>query len=240
MHLPQRRPNVTNLILNNEQLTGQDDSHIHWLNDHTGIHLEMLPAWQSLCNSAKVDGFDLVIASGYRSFARQLSIWNRKFSGLLPIKNLQGDNVNIDAMTDTDIVNSILLYSALPGASRHHWGCDIDIYASNLLPADQKLQLEPWEYQEKGPFHSLSQWLSLNAHLHGFYLPYHEYHGGVAIEPWHLSYRPLAKQYEEQLSSELLNIVICSHQIKGKVAITSQLTEIFTTFVKNTGSINHE
>ncbi len=240
MYLLLRIPKVGNLALNNEQLTGQDDSHIHWLDENTGIHLEMLPAWKSLCNSAKVAGFDLVIASGYRSFDRQLSIWNRKFSGLLPIKNLQGDSVHIDKMIDTDIVNAILLYSALPGASRHHWGCDIDIYASNLLPEDQKLQLEPWEYQEKGPFHSLSQWLALNAHLYGFYFPYDEYRGGVAIEPWHISYHPLAKQYEAQLSSELLNNVICSHQIKGKVAITSQLTEIFATFVKNIGSINHE
>jgi LAS superfamily LD-carboxypeptidase LdcB len=226
--------------LNNEQLTGQDDSHIHWLDEHTGVHLEMLSAWHSLCDSAKIAGFNLAIASGYRSFARQLNIWNRKFTGQLPIKNLQGHSIDIDAMTDTDIVNAILLYSALPGASRHHWGCDIDIYASNLLPEDQKLQLEPWEYQEKGPFHSLSQWLSLNAHLYGFYRPYDKFRGGVALEPWHLSYWPLAKKYEEQLSSELLNKIISLHEIKGKVAITSQLSEIFTTFVKNTGSINNE
>lgn len=231
---------MNDLILNNEQLTGQDDSHIHWLDEHTGIHFEMITAWQSLCDSAKVAGFDLIIASGYRSFTRQLSIWNRKFSGLLPVKNRQGENVNIDTMTDTEIVNAILLYSALPGASRHHWGCDIDIYASNFLPEDQQLQLEPWEYQEKGPFHSLSQWLSLNAHHYGFYLPYDEYRGGVAIEPWHLSYHPLAKQCERQLSIELLNKVICSNQIKGKVAIASQITEIFNKFINNVGSISHE
>jgi LAS superfamily LD-carboxypeptidase LdcB len=227
-------------MLSNEQLTGQDDSHIHWLDEHTGVHHKMLPAWQSLCHAAKGAGFDLAIASGYRNFSRQLSIWNRKFSGQLPIKNQQGQSVNIDTMTESDIVNAILLYSALPGASRHHWGCDIDIYASNLLPENQQLKLEPWEYQERGPFYPLSQWLSLNAHLYGFYLPYDKYRGGVATEPWHLSYHHLAKRYEKQLSSELLSNVICSHQIKGKVAITSQLTEIYNTFIKNVGSINNE
>jgi len=231
---------VNNLILSIEQLTGQDDSHIHWLDDHTGIHLEMLSAWQSLCDSAKLAGFDLAIASGYRSFSRQLSIWNRKFSGQLPIKNKQGNNVNIDAMTETEIVNAILLYSALPGASRHHWGCDIDIYASNLLPENQQLQLEPWEYQKNGPFYHLSQWLSVNAHLYGFYFPYDKYRGGVATEPWHLSYQPLAKIYEQHLSIELLSRVISSSQIEGQVVINSQLADIFTTFIKNVGSMKHE
>jgi len=231
---------VNNLLLIDKQLTGQDDSHIHWLDESTGIHFEMLPAWQCLCEAAKTAGFDLVIASGYRSFTRQLSIWNRKFTGQLPIKNSQGNNVNIETMLDSELVKAILLFSALPGASRHHWGSDIDIYARNLLPEDQKLQLEPWEYQEKGPFHSLTLWLSLNAHHYGFYLPYDKYRGGVAIEPWHLSYHPIAERYEKQLSIELLNKVVCSNQIEGKVVIISQIAEIYNTFVTNIGRFKHE
>ena len=42
------------------------------------------------------------------------------------------------------------------GASRHHWGTEVDYYDPFRLPADIALQLEPREYEEGGYFAALS------------------------------------------------------------------------------------
>lgn len=226
-------------ILTNRQLTGQDDSHITWLDEYTGIHHQALPAWLSMCEEAYSAGFDLKIASGYRDFPRQLSIWNRKFSGQLAIKNQQGEILNIEQMTEQEIVQAILYFSALPGASRHHWGSDIDIYATNLLPENQQLQLEPWEFCEHGPFYSLTLWLTKNASRFGFYFPYDKFRGGVAIEPWHLSYWPIAKHGEKHLTTDCIENLLSNTQISGKNIIMQQLSKIYQEYIQNVGKIHY-
>lgn len=226
-------------ILNEKQLTGHDDSHITWLDERTGIHQQALSAWTAMSEEAKSAGLELKIASGYRGFDRQLTIWNRKFSGELPIKNQQGETLNIEVMTEQEIINAILYFSALPGASRHHWGCDIDIYAANLLPANQKLALEPWEFAENGPFYLLNLWLAKNACRFDFYLPYDKFRGGVAIEPWHLSYWPIAQYAEKRLTLNCIEAVILDAQISGKNEIMRQLPKIYQNYIQNIGSIRY-
>jgi len=226
-------------LLNEAQLTGQNDSHITWLDERTGIHQLALPAWQAMSKEASLAGFELKIASGYRNFPRQLSIWDRKFSGKLAIKNEQGEILDIDKMTEQEIVQAILYFSALPGASRHHWGCDFDIYAANLLPVNQQLQLEPWEFYENGPFDSLSRWLSKNASRFDFYFPYDKFRGGVAVEPWHLSYWPIAQQGEKLLTIDCIQSVLSKIKISGKNEIMRQLPKIYQNYIKNVGSIHY-
>jgi len=226
-------------ILTNQQLTGRDESHLVWLDESTGIHQQALPAWKAMSEEAKLAGFDLKIASGYRGFDRQLSIWNRKFSGQLHIKGQKGEILDINTMTEQEIVKSILYFSALPGASRHHWGSDIDIYAQNLLPDDQQLTLEPWEFAEDGPFYTLHQWLSKNASRFDFYFPYDKFRGGVAIEPWHLSYWPIAKYAEKVLTLECIKSAILNAEILGKSRINQELSNIYRDYIQNVGGINY-
>jgi len=226
-------------ILSKRQLTGHDDSHITWLDDCTGIHQQATPAWTAMCEEAKLVGFELKIVSGYRSFTRQLSIWNRKFSGKLAIKNQQGETLDITTMTEQEITQAILYFSALPGASRHHWGCDIDIYAKNLLPDNQQLQLEPWEFAEDGPLYPLSQWLTENASRFDFYFPYDKFRGGVAIEPWHLSYWPVAQYAEKLLTIGCIQSVLSRADISGKNEIIQQLPKIYQNYIQNVGSIHY-
>lgn len=221
------------MSLDHQQLCGLSDSHITWLSDRIGIHKEMKLAWQSLSNAALTKGFELQIASGYRSFDRQLSIWNRKFSGELATKNKNNEVVNLSELSDDEKVDAILTYSALPGTSRHHWGSDIDIYADNLLANDKKLQLEPWEYQQGGPFEQLSLWLEKDAASFGFFHPYDKDRGGVAIEPWHLSFAPIAQSCLCDISVETLAQTITQADILGKQAILSKLPNIFSQYVQN-------
>lgn len=222
------------MIISNEQLlTGQSDSHIHWLADNKGLHKEALPAWLSLEKAASKEGFSLKIASGFRDFNRQLLIWNNKFSGKSVIKDQDNKTVNIDVLPNKAIINAILLYSALPGASRHHWGTELDVYAENLLPKGQTLQLEPWEYQKGGYFYELNNWLQQEAPQHGFSFPYAEFRGGVAIEPWHLSYLPLANIYQNELNSTIIHHVISNADMLGKTEVLNQLSTIYQQYIDN-------
>ncbi len=232
------------------QLLGLTDQHIHYFyqtheqnqttpvnSTKTGIHHLMFDDFQALVKSAAIAGIEIKIASGFRSFERQLLIWNNKFTGKSVINNIKGEQVDITQLSDDKVIEAIMLYSALPGASRHHWGCDIDIYAANLLN-EQSLQLEPWEYESSGPMAKLSTWLSDNAAEFGFYFPYDKFRGGIAAEPWHLSYAPLAEQYQSSFSLGLLKQCLSNNDIAGKSVILENLPTIAKRFILNINS-NH-
>jgi len=213
------------------EVYGQTNQHIHFYHEKLGIHKEMLQPYEQLQAAAQQAGFDLTIASGFRSFERQLMIWNNKFTGKTAIKDAQGNTVNINNLTKLEKVHAILLYSALPGASRHHWGCDIDIYAPNLLSTGKTLQLEPWEYQKEGPFASLSAWLTMHIQTWDFYFPYASYQGGVAAEPWHISYAPISHKYQQHFNIKALAKVLEHSTIQGKETIVSHLDDIIARYV---------
>ena len=63
-------------------LTGQTSQHIHWLSDKLGIHHEMVSAYENMQAAAKAENIELKVASGFRDFSRQLTIWNNKFNSL--------------------------------------------------------------------------------------------------------------------------------------------------------------
>lgn len=254
MKIPVENTNILGDI--NKQLLGLTDEHIHYftadnlsnqslindkeqksaqaqLKSNIGIHHQMVAAFELLRKSAKTAGIELKIASGFRSFDRQLHIWNNKFEGNTPIKKANNDLVDITHLSNWEITQAILLFSALPGASRHHWGCDIDVYAPNLLASGKSLQLEPWEYQPSGPMAKLSTWLTQYAAKFGFYLPYDCYRGGVAAEPWHLSYAPLARQYQSAFTAQALQACLTNTDISGKTAIIDNLPEITEQYIIN-------
>ncbi|MCP4987774.1 MAG: M15 family metallopeptidase [Colwellia sp.] len=215
------------------QVLGQTEQHLHYISEGVAIHKEMVLAFEAMVCAAKADNIKLKIASGFRSFNRQIFLWNNKFSGKTAIKDSSGATLSAEDLAPLDLMHSILLYSALPGASRHHWGCDIDVYAPNLLEPGYQLQLEPWEYDEEGPLAKLTAWLKQHVHLFGFYFPYSHYQGGVAAEPWHLSYLPLAQLYQHNFDiSQLAEALKCSG-ILGEELIIENLDDIATRYINN-------
>ncbi|GAA6204461.1 M15 family metallopeptidase [Thalassotalea sp. SU-HH00458] len=225
--------------MNIESLTGQSDQHIHWLSANTGIHQHVIEPWQKLCAAAEKQGFELTIASGFRSFDRQLAIWNKKCLGQLDIKDIDNKLVDLNRLSDDEIIEAILTFSALPGASRHHWGTDVDFYDKSALTAEQSIQLEPWEYQKNGPFFALTQWLNQHATSFGFYFPYDKYRGGIAAEPWHLSYYPIAENCQKQFTQEKLYQCLQSSDIQLKAKILTKLTVIYNQYITNIGHNYH-
>lgn len=221
-----------------EVLCGQTVKHLTTIDQRHAMQPEALAAYQNMRAAAEKDGVDLALASSFRNFDRQLAIFVGKANGNIAVKDQANQVVSLPELSNWQQLQAILLFSALPGTSRHHWGTDIDVYQPSALGQNQ-LQLEPWEYQTGGPFVKLSEWLGDHSKSFGFYFPYDQYRGGVAEEPWHLSYYPIASEYQAQLTIERYLKVIQEQSLPLKNTIIDYIEEIFQRYVTNVGRFEH-
>lgn len=218
--------------MNENILTGKTQEHLV-LDDYSKllVHKNMLPALFSLRQEAKKNGFSLEIASAFRSFDAQLAIWNAKAFGLRTLFDDQGIALDYNSLTPVEIVYAILRWSALPGASRHHWGSDFDVYDKSSMPKDYKVQLLPAESEPDGIFGDFHLWLDENLLNFNFTRPYAIDLGGIAPEKWHLSYYPVSHEYEKALSYDLIKSTIESADINLKEIILKELPKIYQRFI---------
>ncbi len=218
-----------------KQLTGRDDSALLAMVGEHRLLPEVASAFAALQSEASVAGFDLRITSSYRSYDRQLAIFNGKASGQRPIHDDQGQLIDIAVLSPREKLESILRYSALPGASRHHWGTDLDVYDAAAVPADYRVQLTPQEVAPGGVFDAFHCWLDERIaarQSHGFFRPYGEDRGGVAPERWHLSYAPIASTCDTALTVDLLRQCWdCEAELALRDVIEGDLEAIFKRFV---------
>jgi LAS superfamily LD-carboxypeptidase LdcB len=149
-----------------------------------GINLrkEAHDAFLEMKKAAYQDGIDIEIVSSFRSFDRQLAIFERKYL----------EYTEDDGMEPLEAIDRIIEYSTIPGTSRHHWGTDIDII-DRSKPTDGDV-LVASKFEEGGPFADLKKWMDEHASEYGFYLVYTKEpkRRGFKYEPWHYSYAPLS------------------------------------------------
>ena len=218
--------------LSGMELTGRARSHVS-LNDELDcvLHPQAAAALLAMRAAASKDGIEVQAVSGFRDFAQQLAIWNGKFLGTR--KLLSVDNRPIDAaqLGDAERVAAILVWSALPGASRHHWGSDCDVIDRGALPAGARIELLDTDYATGGRHARLSAWLAARAHDFGFFRPYDRDRGGVQPEPWHLSFAPVAGPALEALSVELLSEALANAELAGIEVVVAQLPQLYSRYV---------
>jgi LAS superfamily LD-carboxypeptidase LdcB len=218
-----------------DQLTGRTREHLSELADPPcALHRAAVAPFLAMRAAAAADGIDLTAFSSFRDFDRQLAIWNGKFRGERPMQDRAGRPLDALSLAPADRVTAILWWSALPGASRHHWGTDFDVMDTRTMPAGYKLQVDPAEYQAGGPFHRLTTWLDAHMHAFGFFRPYATDRGGVSPEPWHLSYAPVAQRAQATFSAGKLRAVLADSVIDGKEEVLAALDRNFATYVVNT------
>jgi len=151
--------------------------------DRTGLRLrkEAYEAFVDMYQAAEADGVILQIRSATRNFDYQKGIWERKWTG----KTTLSDGVNAANIASTsDRAKKIMNYSAMPGASRHHWGTDIDLNSFSN------------EYFATGAGRRVYEWLSTKGHTFGYcqpYTPKETGRTGYNEEKWHWSYTPLSE-----------------------------------------------
>lgn len=197
------------MVLTMAQLTGREESHLvpcaggHYLHPEAAHGLELLQ------EDARCAGFELAVASSFRSYWRQLAIFNGKASGERPVHDDLGAPVPLGELTPAGQLAAILRFSALPGTSRHHWGTDIDVFDAAAVGGDYQVQLTPAEVASGGVFDSFHCWLDERIaadQSEGFFRPYSVDRGGVAPERWHLSYAPVALRCSVPGADELLTL----------------------------------
>jgi len=214
------------------QLTGRDRGHLVVLEEpRCMLHAAVVGPFLAMREAAARAGFDLVPVSSFRDFDRQRAIWNAKYRGERPVLDRKGRALKIRALEPGQRVETILLWSALPGASRHHWGSDIDVADGCVIALGYDLRLEADEYRRGGPFAALSAWLGENMRRFGFFRPYARRGRGVQPEPWHLSYAPVATRALKRMTTRLLADAIAGAGIDGEAEILLRLPAIRKRYV---------
>lgn len=127
----------------------------------TPLRAEAATALEKMAADAKAAGIELVLNSGYRSYATQISVYNGY------VQNFG------QAAADST--------SARPGFSEHQTGL-----AADLSAASQGCAILPCFETTSG-----GQWLAANAWKYGFVLRYPNHLEGTTgynFEPWHYRY----------------------------------------------------
>jgi LAS superfamily LD-carboxypeptidase LdcB len=215
-------------------LTGRSREHIVDLVDPPcSLHREVVASFLALRSSANGDGIDLRAASSFRDFDRQRAIWNAKCRGERELLDIHGRPLDARSLDEDALVDAILVWSALPGASRHHWGTDFDVLDAAAAPPGYRVRLVPEEYAPGGVFERLGRWLDGNAARHGFFRPYTVFRGGSLPEPWHLSHAAVAGVALGSFSEEFLRQALESAPIDAMAAVRRRLPDLFARYVRN-------
>ncbi len=173
-------------------------------------------AFVNMHNAAKKDGITLLIVSATRNFYAQKGIWESKWTGSTIVS---GKNLAKEVKDTIERAKYILLYSSMPGTSRHHWGTDIDI--NNLND----------NYFLSGQGKKEYEWLTAHAHEYGFCQPYSkkgtDRETGYEEEKWHWSYMPVSGQLIQQYEAK-----ITYARIKGfKGSGTGKVIDVIKNYV---------
>jgi LAS superfamily LD-carboxypeptidase LdcB len=195
------------------------------------LHEHVIAPFLNLRNAAAAEGFDLQAVSSFRDFERQLAIWNDKFNGVRPLLDADGRPLQALDLSPTERVAAILIWSALPGASRHHWGTDVDLIDAAATPPDYRVQLSAAEFAAEGPFGPLKGWLDRHSQHFGFFCPYRGVLSGVRPEPWHFSFAPVAEPARRALDVEVLRTVLADAPLLGKDAVLPQIEDLHARYV---------
>jgi LAS superfamily LD-carboxypeptidase LdcB len=155
---------------------------IELLGKDINLRPEAYEAFLEMKKDAYQDGIDIQVASSFRSFDRQRTIFERKFI-----------NYTDDGLEPLEAIDKIIEYSTIPGTSRHHWGTDVDLIDGSK-PASGDLLIQE-NYESGGPFEDFKIWMDENSERYGYFLVYtnHPKRKGFKYEPWHYSYAPLSR-----------------------------------------------
>ncbi len=166
--------------------------------DRSGLYLhkEAYADFIKMHDAAEADGVDLQIRSATRNFDYQKGIWERKWNGTTTLS---------DGTKASDIADSneralkILLYSSMPGSSRHHWGTDVDFNSFSN------------SYFESGKGLKEYEWLTENGPSYGFcqsYTDKTEGRTGYEEEKWHWTYMPISKELTDYAAEYMTDDMI--------------------------------
>ena len=145
------------------------DSELTLYGKEIELRLYAAKAAEAMIKELHAQGYtDIVITSGYRSYAYQQSLFNTY---------LGQEAAAHPNWSEQQVREYVLTYSAAPGTSEHHTGNAIDLISTNYVALDETFAQNP-----------AYEWLQQNAHRFGFILRYPADKTdvtGYSYEPWH-------------------------------------------------------
>ncbi|MBO5757488.1 MAG: M15 family metallopeptidase [Clostridia bacterium] len=133
------------------------------------LRLYAAKAAETMIRELHAQGYtDIVVTSGYRSYAYQSTLF---------YTYLSQEAAAHPNWSEAQVKEYVLTYSAAPGTSEHHTGNAIDLISTNYVVLDETFAQNP-----------AYEWLQQNAHRYGFILRYPADKTeitGYSYEPWH-------------------------------------------------------
>lgn len=208
-----------------EQLTGKGG--LEMAGSPQQLQKEVWEAYEKMQKAAKLEGINIQVVSGYRSYDRQKTIYNAKYH-----------RFTNQGMTPADAIAEILKYSTLPGTSRHHWGTDMDIIDSNQPQPASVLEEE--HYHGDGVYSKMKKWLDEHSESFGFYEVYSNKEGrkGFQYEPWHFSYQPISVPMMEAFMCLDSEVILGDETLSGKKHLSNEFINNY--YKENILDINPE
>lgn len=209
--------------LTDNQLMGLHKLRGLWKDDASGQFAlkEVMESYWKLKEAAEKEGWNLMLVSGYRSFGSQRRIWNKND------RSLQKNGVEGEATRAKSIMRTV----SVPGLSRHQWGTEVDISEKSLR--GRLLSVGPDTPKRVLDFYD---WMEENAPKYGFCRVYQGKKGSIVDEPWHWSYHPFARVYQEQFVRIKDFSGILNKDVAGIQYIIRNFGEIFEMAVKSVDS----
>lgn len=195
------------------------------------VDVEIVPFLNKLTSAVAEAGFALRLESAYRPFEKQLSIWNRKARGELPLLSAEG--VPMDRPQDEEeLMYAILTWSALPGASRHHLGTDLDVVDGNACPEGYEVQLTPEECEGMfAPFHHFLTECFDSDSAFGFNRVFVPGRGKIRPEGWHIAHLPTSRRRLEHFSLGTLRKIYEGSDMACKKVVLARLDKLAEEYV---------
>lgn len=134
------------------------------------VSKRIIPDLKRLLAAARKDGLTLKVISGYRSYERQVTLFD-SYCTKERLKN--------PLLTKSQAQECANRYSAKPGHSEHQLGTAVDILSKEngyAFSSDSKLQYVSW--------------LEKNAHVYNFSISYPKDSPEYVYEPWHVRWYP--------------------------------------------------
>ena len=184
-----------------------------------------------LTEACREAGFELRIESAYRPFEKQLSIWNRKARGELQLLDANGEPMQRPA-DEEERMYALLTWTALPGASRHHLGTDIDVVDGGACPPGYEVQLTPAECT--GIFAKFHEFLTARIRegaAFGFERVFAPGRGKIRPEGWHIAHLPTSRKRLENFSLATLRRIYENTDIACKRVLLARLDSLAEDYI---------
>jgi LAS superfamily LD-carboxypeptidase LdcB len=216
------------------ELTGRARTHVRqYAQPRFAARPEVAAAFLAMRAAAARDGIDMVPIASWRPFEAQARNWNRKFAGAATLYDCDGRPRDHAALAPEAVVRAILAWTGLPGATRRHWGTDIDVFDRVAQPPGYRTTLLPEEARPGGVYARLHAWLDVHAARFGFFRPYRTPRGGMCPAPWHLSHAPSAAAAQTALDIDMVARAVRASDLLGRDLVLEMLPELFRDHVSN-------